>query len=167
MFSWYQFNANSWCQIDVDIWCNKNFILDTYGWWSVDINCWHHFDVKSTFLPTGSAVTLRVQRKSDGSPLNTFNTISSDRNWYIHMLSWKENSFVDTPINLWLFEAASEHDNFYIGPLWEVTRWSNRTGILITILVNMYVLIWANLSTYIYNYTWVCTSFHQLVSVVL
>ena len=22
----------------------------TYGWWSVDINCWHHFEVNSIFI---------------------------------------------------------------------------------------------------------------------
>ena len=40
---WHQVDANSWCQCDVDI--TDTFIFHL---WSVDINCWHHFDVKST-----------------------------------------------------------------------------------------------------------------------
>ena len=53
----HQFNANSWRQFDVNRWCHLKIhfwpMVDgqflTYGWWSVDINFWHNFNVNSTF----------------------------------------------------------------------------------------------------------------------
>ena len=57
---WYQQLTSIWCwQLTL-----QKLPSVTYGGWSVDINCWHHFDVISTFfyplysLPSGEMSAL-------------------------------------------------------------------------------------------------------------